>query len=48
MCACAVRRGCFNLQRFRERHVPLVVHSPVEGQIPGERKQETEVTTHAI
>jgi hypothetical protein len=31
---------CFNLQRFRERRAPLVAHSPVEGQIPKNRKQQ--------
>ena len=46
MCACAVRHGWFNLQHFREMHVPLVVRSPEEGQIPGERKQKQLVTMH--
>ena len=46
MCACAVRRGWFNLQHFREMHVPLVVRSPEEGQIPGERKQKQLLTIH--
>lgn len=46
MCACAVRRGWFNLQHFREMHVPLVVRSPEEGQIPRERKQKQLVTIH--
>ena len=46
MCACAVRRGWFNLQHFREMYVPLVVRSPEEGQIPGERKQKKLATMH--
>ena len=46
MCACAVRHGWFNLQHFREMHVPLVVRSPEEGQIPGKREQKQLVTMH--
>ena len=45
---CAVLCGVINLQRSRERRVPLVAHSPVEGQNPSNRKHKHLELTVAV